>query len=278
LQSALGQTERNIEVLVCDDASADATLAVAGGFDDPRLRVVTHLDRRGIPGNWTRALALARGERVLLLLQDDVLAPDALAGLSSALDAIPGAVLAFGRREIRREAATGPAAFLLGGRYPALQEQFYASMDGPLEGVALVRGALRAGRDLTVNVIGEPSFVLMRAQAVRDVGSFDARLRQLVDWDLWLRLAARGPVCFVDRTVGSFRLHAASQSARTHGTPRVPWEYVQVLSRVLREYGHALGVEERREITAARWRYRRHIVGETIRYCLRGASIASPDA
>ena len=106
------------------------------------------------------------------------------------------------------------------------------------------------------------------------MGGFDERLRQLVDWNLWLRLAARGSLCFVDRVVGAFRLHAASQSARTHGTPRVPWEYVQILNLVLREYGPALQPEERRALTGARWRYRRHIVGESIRYCLRGAGVA----
>jgi glycosyltransferase involved in cell wall biosynthesis len=259
---------------MCDDASTDSTLALARRFDDPRLRVVAQDERLGIPGNWTRTLALARGERVLLLLQDDVLEQDALAVLSAALDAVPAAALAFGRREIQREETTGPAGFLLAGPYPALQEQFYASIDGPLEGAALVRGAIRAGRDLTVNVIGEPSFVLMRAEAVRRAGGFDERLRQLVDWDLWLRLAARGPLCFVDRIVGTFRLHAASQSAYTHGTPRVPWEYVQILNRVLSEYGPTLGVEERRVVTRARWRYRRHIVGETLRHFLRGARLA----
>jgi glycosyltransferase involved in cell wall biosynthesis len=276
LASALAQTAGDVEIIVCDDASTDGSVAIACSSGDPRVRVEAHRNRLGIPGNWMRAMARAQGERVLLLMHDDVLRDDAIAELSSALDRVPQASLAFGRRQILREGNSEHTTFVLGGDYPALQDEFYSLIDGPLGGVALVQSALRAGRELTINVVGEPSFVLMRAQAFADVGGFNGRLRQLVDWELWLRLADWGPLCFVDRVVGSFRVHADSQSARSQGTPRVPWEYVQVLGVIEQHYGSRLSAREMRLLKRARWQYRRHVLGEAVRFCLRRSGLSLP--
>jgi glycosyltransferase involved in cell wall biosynthesis len=274
LASLAGQDAEGLEIVVADDASTDDTLEVARAVVDPRLRVVAHPDRLGIPGNWGRALASTQADKVLVLLQDDVLFPGAVSSLVEAMEAAPSSVLAFGRREIRREEGDGPEATLLGRTYVAAQEAFYASLDGPLCGVDLVRGALAVGRDLNLNVIGEPSFVLLRQSALRRAGGFDPRLRQLVDWELWLRLAGLGPMSFVDRVLGAFRVHAGGASARNQRTPRTAWEHVRVLRTVERVYGARLSPAERGQVSAARGRYRRHVVGEALRWLLRAGAPA----
>jgi len=141
-----------------------------------------------------------------------------------------------------------------------------------VHGEQLIRDALRDGRDLTVNVVGEPSFVLMRRDAVRRAGGFDPAFRQLVDWDLWLRLGHEAALAFVDEVVGVFRVHAKAQSARNHGSLRVPWEYLMLLSGIRRRYGRGLRRGERRRLEAARWRCRRHLAGEAARLLVRRAT------
>jgi glycosyltransferase involved in cell wall biosynthesis len=260
LSTALHQTFADLEVLVVDDASEDGTLEVVAAAHDPRIRVLPGARRLGIPGNWNRCLAEARGEYVKLLCQDDLLAPTAVERLVSALDAAPGSPLAFSRREIRHEGFEAPLP-LLGDTYPRALDRFYASFAGRVSGLQIVSDALASGQDPTVNLVGEPSFVLMRRDALRACGGFDAGLRQLVDWDLWLRLARLGPLAFVDESLGVFRVHPRGASAANNRRLRTRWEFLVILSRIRRDYGPDLGAEGRRRLRREEWRCRRHLLG-----------------
>ena len=52
----LDQSFTDLEVVVSDDGSTDGTLDALARFDDPRLRVVAHTDRRGAAANWNHAV------------------------------------------------------------------------------------------------------------------------------------------------------------------------------------------------------------------------------
>lgn len=74
VQSALGQTYNNIEVVVCDDASTDSTPDVLSRLSDSRLKVSRNISNLARVGNYRRCLhELARGEWVLMLDGDDYL-------------------------------------------------------------------------------------------------------------------------------------------------------------------------------------------------------------
>jgi glycosyltransferase involved in cell wall biosynthesis len=264
LATALAQTLDGLEIVVGDDASQDATLELVSRCRDPRLRLLPSQRRLGIPGNWNRCLGQARAEYVLLLGQDDLLAPTALERLAAALDAAPEAPFAFARREIRHE---GREAWLplLGSAYAGALEAFYASFRGRVTGLEMLEGVLSRGQDPTVNLIGEPSFVLMRREALRRSGGFDPGLRQLVDWDLWLRLARSGAACFVDESLGVFRVHAGGASAANHPRLRTRLEFLRILARIRRDYGQDLSPASRRQLAREEWRCRRHFVAGLLR-------------
>ena len=80
VRSALDSAGVRVEVIVVDDASPDATFAVAEGLAaDHRIRVA-RLERNGGPSAArNRALEMARGRWVAVLDADDALAPDRLA-------------------------------------------------------------------------------------------------------------------------------------------------------------------------------------------------------
>src|SRR5262245_56958036 len=86
LRSVLAQTFEDYEIVLSDDGSEDATLAVARGFDDPRLRIVHSEPGRGAGANWNHALGEARGQYVKLLCQDDVIYPSCLEQQVGAFD------------------------------------------------------------------------------------------------------------------------------------------------------------------------------------------------
>lgn len=73
IDAALAQTWPNVDVLVLDDGSKDDTVAVARGYGG-RVRVEARKNR-GVCGARNQGLALATGEFVCLLDQDDLIAP-----------------------------------------------------------------------------------------------------------------------------------------------------------------------------------------------------------
>ena len=87
LASVLNQTFTDFEVVVSDDASTDGTIPAVESVEDPRLTISGDRSHVGPGGNWNRAVALARGEYVKVLAQDDVLYPNNLEVSVGVLDA-----------------------------------------------------------------------------------------------------------------------------------------------------------------------------------------------
>jgi glycosyltransferase involved in cell wall biosynthesis len=67
LASVLGQTVQDLELLVVDDGSTDATQAILDELVDPRLRVLRNDERRGLAASLNRGLEEARGAFVARL-------------------------------------------------------------------------------------------------------------------------------------------------------------------------------------------------------------------
>ncbi|MBD2435780.1 glycosyltransferase family 2 protein [Nostoc sp. FACHB-110] len=78
IESALGQTLENIEVIVVDDASTDKTLEVAKSFNDKRLKVLANEKNLGAAEARNRALRVAKGKWIAVLDSDDWYAPERL--------------------------------------------------------------------------------------------------------------------------------------------------------------------------------------------------------
>jgi succinoglycan biosynthesis protein ExoO len=83
LLSALGQTLRDIEVIVVDDASPDGSwdIVVEAMRHDSRLRGIRHKRNCGKPVGMNRAIACARGRWLAVLDADDWYHPERLAAL-----------------------------------------------------------------------------------------------------------------------------------------------------------------------------------------------------
>jgi len=79
IQSALGQSDVIVEVVVVDDRSTDRSLAIAHSFPSERMHVVA-LEKNGGPGGARNSgLSVARGRWIAVLDSDDRVHPDRLA-------------------------------------------------------------------------------------------------------------------------------------------------------------------------------------------------------
>lgn len=211
------------ELIVVDDASTDGTRAWVEGLGDPRVRGIWRTERgeRAVARN--EGAAEARGRFLLFLDNDDLLAPGALARLSGALDAAPGAVAAVG----------AAVAFDEDGNRRRLPH--------PRR-----RVLWDAWRDAIVGWTLPPGAALFRAGVVREVGGFTTEFVTVDDQGLWLRVAARGPALFVPETVLHHRMHRGQSRSHSHTS----------LHRALREAYVATLSGERRAAAARAMRVR----------------------
>src|SRR5262245_13619427 len=72
VDSILADLGPHDEVVVVDDASGDATVALLEGFGDPRVRIVRSAHNQGHVRTFERAIREASGEIIMLSDQDDV--------------------------------------------------------------------------------------------------------------------------------------------------------------------------------------------------------------
>lgn len=132
LAALSAQTCPNLEILISDDASPDDTAArcerhAAG---DPRFRVLRQPRNLGWVGNVNALLAAARGDYLLFAFQDDLPAPDYIERCVAALEAAPGAVMAF-------------SDITLVNQDGSREEKRYAVLDGITDRLARARWVAR---------------------------------------------------------------------------------------------------------------------------------------
>jgi glycosyltransferase involved in cell wall biosynthesis len=169
LPAALGQEDVDVEVVVVDDGSSDETTERLAELTDPRLRIVRHAESRGVARARNAGIAIARGEWLAFLDDDDVWSPRKL---RLQLDAA--------------EAAAAP--FVYGGAAAVAEDRSWLYSLAPTDPAVLARTLLSR------NVLwGGCSNVVARTALVRQAGGFDEALFQLADWDLWIRLTQAAP-------------------------------------------------------------------------------------
>jgi glycosyltransferase involved in cell wall biosynthesis len=78
VESALGQTVEDLELIVIDDASTDETPVLLAAVGDPRLVVLRNERQAGLAASLNRGLDAASGRYVARLDDDDVAVPERL--------------------------------------------------------------------------------------------------------------------------------------------------------------------------------------------------------
>jgi glycosyltransferase involved in cell wall biosynthesis len=188
LRSVLAQRDVDLEIIVVDDGSTDATPIVVEGFDDARLRLVRHAAPQRVSRARNLGISCATGGWVSFCDDDDVWAPDKLAEQ-----------LASARRHGCDWAYTG-----------------VVNVDGSLQPVSAppipTPDEVVAQLPRFNAIPGGGSNVIVKRELLARVGSFDVELRNTEDWEMWLRLSRQGaPAVAPDRLVG-YRIHDANAS------------------------------------------------------------------
>lgn len=85
IESCLAQTYGNWELILADGSKSEEVSAVMAQYEDPRIHYIRLQENGGISENTNQALAYATGDYCGLVDHDDMLTPDALYEMASAI-------------------------------------------------------------------------------------------------------------------------------------------------------------------------------------------------
>jgi glycosyltransferase involved in cell wall biosynthesis len=238
IESVLGQTFEDWELLVVDDGSSDGTLSIARSYaqSDKRIRILQHEDRRTHGMSATRNLGLheAAGEYVAFLDADDVWLPQKLSEQAEILDQNASAAMVYGHTLVWNDwpGSAGGDDFFYGLGVPP--NTIYAPP--------------RLFLQLVENVHQTPTTcnAMIRREAALEVGGFDASFRDMFeDQVFFAKLLAVYPVYVSDQCWAKYRQHGASASSASvqADVEREHLRYLRVLRAFLIERGRRFSSE-----------------------------------
>jgi glycosyltransferase involved in cell wall biosynthesis len=208
IDSALGQ-DSVADIIVVDDGSTDATVAIVRAIRDPRLHLMQN-DGSGVSAARNLGAENAAGDWLVFLDADDRLRSGAVAALLAA-------------------ASTAHRAVLVYGDYNTIDSE-----GRPIGRRGLLKGRQKPSGDVleqlaSGNFIVNGGIMLVRADAFRATGGFDVSLRYCEDWHCWCRLAAIGEFAFVPKLILDYRLHTANTM---NAAVRTPLDFFPAVARV----------------------------------------------
>jgi hypothetical protein len=194
INSVLAQTLAPHEIIVCNDGSTDELHNALAIFDD-RIKVIEQ-ENGGEASAKNTGIRAARGDFVAILDPDDVYLPRRLQALAE-----------LSQRRPDLDLLTTDAYLTVRDTY--VRRCFAAGFEFP---VAQQREAI-----LRFNFL---PFVVARRQAVLAAGGFDEELRDIPDWDLWLRMILSGSRAgLITEPLAEYRLttsNTTSDRTRVH--------------------------------------------------------------
>ncbi len=224
IDSILGQTLADFELIVIDDGSTDATGTILAdrAARDPRIRLVTR-ENRGLTPTLNEGLAAARADYVAIMNADDVALAERLERQAAFLDAHP-AVAAVGSqtRLILADGTPGPSVSL--PQTPADVRAFLPK----------------------ASPLAHPA-VMFRRAAVIAAGGYRPQIEPAEDYDLWLRLADRYGLANLPNVLLHYRVHGGQSTAGAFEAVAIATLVAQAAARA-RHAGRSDRVEGRSRV------------------------------
>ena len=215
IESVLGQTLQDFEVVVLDNASTDDTEAVVRAFADPRIAHDRAESNLGPHGNFNRCLAAGTAPLLAILQDDDLMLPRNLELKAALLERHRGLAV-----------ATALLRFLdAEGRLIQDDVDWWEAPTERESGSEFVARTMRKGLRI------ELSSALMRRELL-PAGGFDPRDGMATDYGFFLRLAIEGGAGFLRETLSASRRHEASLSVSTEAIIEAGGHYAPSLEYI----------------------------------------------
>ncbi|HEX7044866.1 MAG TPA: glycosyltransferase family 2 protein [Burkholderiales bacterium] len=170
IESVVRQSYANLEIIVVDDASSDGTGGMVRSLADPRIRYLRHEERRGGSAARNTGIRAATGAFIAFLDDDDEWEPDKTEEHLRALAGYDAVLCSSSAAEEAERAGAAPTPV----RPEDLRQSPYAK--------------------------GGAGVLMARTDVMRDV-MFDESLPKCQDWDVFIRIACRYRLGFLNRAL-----------------------------------------------------------------------------
>ncbi len=185
LQSVSAQTYSPLEIIVVDDGSSDGTADVVKGC--PNAQYV-YQKNSGQPSARNAGIRQASGKYIAFVDSDDLWLPEKIAKQVSALEHSGGAWCYCDCLHFENT----PDQVLY--RYSSLVQPHQGHVIEPL---------------LLGNFIPSPT-PMIRRDVLFTVGLWDDSCAIAEDWNMWLKIAAKFPIEYVDEPLAAYRRHSGN--------------------------------------------------------------------
>lgn len=220
IESILGQTFQDFEIIIADDCSKDQTVKEIKKFGDSRIKLFQFEKNQGGSVVVNHCIRFSKGKYIAILCSDDVFLPAKLEKQLAVLETEPEISAVFSLVQIIDEDGnefqgthTSSEIFKQPNRtrYEWLNHFFYKR-----------------------NCLCHPS-VLIRKECYQSIGNYNESYAQLPDFDFWIRLCRKYEIHILQESMVKFRIRnneANASGFNPQNLIRSQWE----LGHILKNY------------------------------------------
>jgi glycosyltransferase involved in cell wall biosynthesis len=233
LDSIAIQGDHDIECIVVDDGSTDATMSILSEY---QKKFPIRILQRERQGNWVAntnyGLTFATGDYVSFLHQDDLWFNHRLSSMKRLTLDFPGVVL-----------------FVHSARYLDATGNEIGLWQCPLPSYPQTINSSEMIEKLLVQNFISISAPIFSREAARRAGELEKNFWYTADWDFWLKIAACGDTLYYPQPLSGFRLHPMSQTI-TRSSEAIGFR--EQLETVANKYFARWEAPERRKLNVRR--------------------------
>ncbi|MDO8574417.1 MAG: glycosyltransferase [bacterium] len=210
VESALGQTYSNIEIIVVDDGSTDKTEDILSPYIKEKKIKYIRQSNLGLAGARNTGIKEAQGKYIALLDADDEFLPEKIKKQVKALEVNPDYGICY--CDIIHFFEGNPRKFY---------HHRYTYQSGNLFEPLLEKQFIN------------PLSVVIRKDVLAKWGVFDPELRHTEDWELWLRLSHAGiKFYYLDEPLALYQVRTSGNLSIIQNEPKMKENGLKVFTRL----------------------------------------------
>ncbi|HJE03286.1 MAG TPA: glycosyltransferase [Aliarcobacter thereius] len=191
IESIINQTYKNIELIVIDDGSKDNSVQVIQELADKYGFTFIHRPNKGLSATLNEGIKLSKGKYFSAIASDDILMLEKIEKQVEFMESNPEYGMCYGKIVYFEDSIENTF------EYPNSNRQGWVFDD------LLNYGCF----------IPAPS-TFMKKEAFDTVGGYDENL-WIEDWDMWLRIAQKYQVGYIDEYLAYYRKHDTNISSQS---------------------------------------------------------------
>jgi hypothetical protein len=199
IESVLKQAHKRFELVICDDASSDDSIAIIASFSDSRIRLLRNETNQGLFPTLNRLIRASRAPLIRLWSQDDRMKPHCLAVERAFWNQYPDLGMSYCLRD--HIDVNGKTIRTMGSRTSQILSPDQVAQ------LSFYHGSLP----------GNISTVMLRREVLDRVGLFREDMHYAGDYELWTRISSGYNTGVIAPALIDLRFHTGQLSRQ----PRV---------------------------------------------------------